>query len=186
MDKRKRHGTQIGRPEDRSDISIRPMRKPDIDGIIGLHAEFEQYLLCLDPNRRCKSDEEFRGILIRDGFGRGRAFYGFVAERLTKKIGYILYHFGYDPDEMEGRVVYVIDLFVTAVERKLGVGSLLVEEVASMCRRSNAIDIYFGVWTRNRSARAFYKRIGASEKDDLPFMHCERAKWPKEVREQSH
>ena len=57
----------------------------------------------------------------------------------------LIYHTGYDPDEMQGRVLYIIDLFVTDRARGLGVGSRLMKAVAVECRKIGGIDIYFGV-----------------------------------------
>lgn len=32
-------------------------------------------------------------------------------------VGYALYHYGFDPDEMQGKVIYLIDLFVSEKAR---------------------------------------------------------------------
>ena len=104
-------------------------------------------------------------------------FLGFVAKKNGTAIGYIFYHYGYDPDEMEGRVIYIIDLFVTGKERSHGVGRLLMKNVAKECKRIGGISIYFGVWLKNKEAASFYRKLRAEFADELPFMHWDRNKW---------
>ncbi len=159
------------------DILIKPIKRTDINGVVKLHSEFEKYLKDLDSKYKIQSNKKFSQSLSKDCFGRKRYFNGFVAHKNNKPIGYILYHFGYDPDEMEGRVVYIIDLFVTQNERKKGTGSLLMNTVAAIGNRYGAIAVYFGVWIKNKEAIAFYTKIGAKLKHELPFMKWDKKMW---------
>jgi len=159
-------------------IAVRPIKKADVDGLVQLHMEFEKYLKAIDNSRPRLARNTYRERLINDGFGKTRAFSGLIACRDGTPIGYVFYHHGYDPDEMRGRVLYVIDLYVTEKERNLGIGRLLMDSVASVCMGTCGIDIYFGVWAKNKPAQAFYKTLGATKVHDVPFMHWKRNQWP--------
>jgi GNAT superfamily N-acetyltransferase len=158
-------------------VIIRPIRRSDIAVLVDLHLQFEAFLRILDPKRRHEAAGAFANRLKREGFGRNRAFCGYLATSQKRPVGYIFYHYGYDPDEMRGRVVYVIDLYVTNNIRNARIGSRLMEAVASNCRRVGGIDIYFGVWDRNKAAIAFYERIGARHNSEIMLYHWTKASW---------
>jgi GNAT superfamily N-acetyltransferase len=152
-------------------VSIIPITKKDVPGIERLRDEFEGYLQSLSNRpRETHSTQERKARLLRDGFGKNRAFHGFVATRDGEALGYVFYHLGYDPDEMQGRIAYVIDLFVTRNSRGLGIGRRLMRKVARLCRRKGGKAIYFGAWRRNEGAIRFYKSLGAYRINDVPFM----------------
>lgn len=158
-------------------IYIKPMKRKDVNDVVRLEKEFDQYLAQLsEKSRRSFSIKSQTKRVLKDGFGRNRAFQGFIARRGNDAVGYVIYHSGYDPDEMRGRVIHVVDLFVTNRARRLGVGSLLMKAVAKECKKIGGIGIYFGVWKRNKSAIKFYKRLGANWTEDF-FMHWERKHW---------
>ncbi len=159
-------------------IYIRPIKRTDVNDIVWLEKEFDEYLERLSKHRRKPfSTKNHANRILKDGFGKNRAFQGFIARRGNSAIGYILYHVGYDPDEMHGRVLYIIDLFVTDGVRGLGVGSRLMKAVAVECKKIGGIDIYFGVWLKNKSAIKFYKKIGANWVKEVPFMRWDKSHW---------
>jgi GNAT superfamily N-acetyltransferase len=92
-------------------------------------------------------------------------------------VGYLFYHEGYDPDEMSGRVIYVIDLLVSEEFRGSGIGTLLMKRVAALCRKIEGNDVYFGVWLKNKAAIKFYEKLGAEWVDEVPFMRWNSKKW---------
>jgi len=94
-------------------LSVRPIKKGDVDGLVRLHKEFEKYLRAIDKTRPRIARNNYRERPINDGFGKARAFSGLIARIDAMPIGYVFYHQGYDPDEMKGCVLYVIDLYVT-------------------------------------------------------------------------
>ena len=155
-------------------VSIRTIQRGDVNPIAVLHHDFESYLRSLDPKRPKDSSPQFRARLLRDGFGPHAAFNGFVAVQEEAILGYVLYHAGYDPDEMRGRVYYVIDLYVTERSRRCGIGRKLMKKVVDASRKRGAIDVYFAVWTKNPSAEAFYHKIGASHNPELRFYHLNK------------
>ncbi len=59
----------------------------------------------------------------------------------------------------------------------MGVGTALMEAVAAQSKRRKAIDIYFGVWDRNKVARGLHARLGARPKGEIVFHHWTEAMW---------
>ncbi|HML02583.1 MAG TPA: GNAT family N-acetyltransferase [Candidatus Bathyarchaeia archaeon] len=159
-------------------ISINRVKKQDVLDIAMLQKEFEAYLGRLSGKPREPFSVRKRASrLLRDSFGRKAAFQGFIARKEGKAVGYIFYHQGYDPDEMRGRVIYIVDLFVSENTRRSSVGALLMKRVAALCKKIGGIRIYFGVWLKNKPAIKFYKKLGAEWVTDVPFMRWESEKW---------
>ncbi len=168
-------------PAGQTPVTVRPIRATDVPALVDLHQQFESYLKTLDPHRRAEALSVYQDRLRRDGFGGRRRFHGYLAVVGGKAAGYLFYHQGYDPDEMKGPVVWIIDLYVRQGERRRGVGTALMEAVAAQSKRLNAIDIYFGVWDRNKAAQAFYARLGARPKGEIVFHHWTKREYPSVV-----
>ena len=150
---------------------IAPITRMDVPAVEKLRDEFEMYLQRLSNEPREKqSKKERKARLLKDGFGKNRAFYGFVAKDGNRALGYAFYHFGYDPDEMQGRVIHVVDLFVTRKARGLGIGRRLMGKVADVCKENGGKAVYFAVWRKNKTAIRFYRGLGADWIKDVPFM----------------
>ena len=153
------------------EVCISPITKMDVPAVEKLRDEFEVYLQELSNKPREKQlKKERKARLLRDGFGKNRAFYGFVAKYGDRALGYAFYHFGYDPEEMQGRVIYVVDLFVTKKARGLGIGRQLMSRIADICKENGGKAVYFAAWRRNKTAIRFYKGLGADWIKDVPFM----------------
>ena len=88
---------------------MRPATAEDAESVIRLEKEFEDYLASIGDTNPTSLN---RDTYLRDGFGEEAAFSGLIAESEETVIGYLLYHPGYDVDR-GGRVLHVIDLFVT-------------------------------------------------------------------------
>ena len=160
-----------------SKFQIKKMTKADVHEIFRLRGEFENYLQNLSDVDRETLTSKREKRFLRDGFGRKPAFQGLIAKRGSSTLGFIIFNLGYDPDEMHGRVAYVLDLFVTEKARRLGVGKALMKSVARICKKAGGIDIYFCVWKKNRSAFRFYNRLGAERINDMVWMDWPREKW---------
>jgi GNAT superfamily N-acetyltransferase len=83
-----------------------------------------------------------------------------VAELDGAIVGYCLYHYGYE-STYAASGFYIVDLFVVADRRRLGIGRALVAELA---RRAKAAGDVFVWWTSrpaNAAAQAAYARLGA-------------------------
>lgn len=144
-------------------LSVRAATAEDADAVASLGREFVEYLRAFgDPAPRGIAATEY----LRDGFGKRRAFSGFIAESDGGIVGYLLYHDGYDIDR-GGRVLHVIDLFVSAAARHEGTGRALMEKAADECRRLGGHALVWSVYPPNAAARAFYERLGATYSGDL-------------------
>ena len=158
-------------------IKITPVQKSDIKEIFRLQGEFDAYLQSLTSKKRTDYGAERQKAFVKFGFGRKPAFKCLVAKSGKVALGYVCYHMGYDPSEMLGPVVHIVDLFVTEKARGLGVGNSLMKKVSEICRKEHGIAIYFCVWKRNKAAIRFYKRIGAELDWSAPFMSWPKRKW---------
>ena len=83
-------------------MEINHFRKSHIDAIVELTQEFDEYLCRLSDFPRDPFDTFMtKKKLLRYGFGREKSFSGYVAKLDGKIVGYALYHYGFDPDEMQ-------------------------------------------------------------------------------------
>ncbi len=139
-----------------------------IDRIIELTREFDEYLQGFSSVEREEFDVEEQGAkLMRYGFGEEKSFSWYVAEVDGLIVWYALYHYGFDPDEMQWKVIHLIDFFVSESARGYWVGRALIDKLQS---HEDSIGLYFWVWKKNIWAIEFYKKIGAEWCDDVPFM----------------
>ncbi len=150
-------------------FSIRPALADDADRVGQLARQFADYLRDLGDT----SDFQFDArAYLRDGFGPSPAFSGIVAEINCRVIGYLLYHPGYDTDRAI-RLLHVVDLYVEAGFRGIGVGRALMETVASVAEQAGAKGLLWSVYSPNVNAAEFYKRLGARYVKGLDFMYLE-------------
>lgn len=147
-------------------LVVRPLRVEDAAAIDRMGDSFKDYL------RRLGDTTEFRfdaSTFRRNGFGPDPAFAGLIAERDGEAVGYLLYHFGYDT-ERGVRIIHVIDLWVELFIRNAGIGRALMREVARIARERSAAELIWTVYGPNKSAAAFYERIGAEHVRELSIM----------------
>jgi GNAT superfamily N-acetyltransferase len=138
-------------------IKIHSIRRSDAEQVGQMIRGMAQYLRGLGDN----TDFRFNAkSFLRDGFGRNRAFYGFIVEADGTAAGYALYHGGYDTDKGY-RVVYLADLYVRPEYRGMGLGRQLIEAVKNEAKKKEAKKIFWTVYAPNRAARQFYWHIGA-------------------------
>ncbi len=149
---------------------VRPKRT-DAKDIFRLQKEFDAYLQSLTKKKRKDHALKREKAFMRYGFGKNRLFYTLIAKKNRVAVGYICYHLGYDPDEMQGPVIHVIDIFVSSSARGHGIGKSLMKAVAEVCKRKGGFALYFAVWNKNKSAIKFYKKLGADWEREVPFMH---------------
>src|SRR5512132_1185872 len=104
-------------------IEIRQCTADDAEAIASLATEFQSYLHELGD----ETDFDWGAAkYLADGFGETPAFEGLVAEVDSRVVGYALYHFGYDTDRGQ-RLIYLIDLFVSQLCRRAGIGDKLMQ-----------------------------------------------------------
>ncbi len=149
-------------------IKIRVFRKSDIDAVIELMREFDNYLQSLSSIERDDFDyERQREKLLRYWFWEEKSFSWYVAAIDDEIVGYALYHYGFDPDEMQWKVIHLIDFFVSEQARGHWVGRALIDKLQS---HEDSIGLYFWVWRKNLGAIEFYKKIWAEWCEDVPYM----------------
>ena len=149
-------------------LKILSLRKYHIDHLLMLMEEFDEYLGELSSGPRDNFDaEKKREKILKDGFWKRPQYKGYLAKLGSQPVWYIFYHYGYDPDEMEGMVIHVIDLFVNEKARGHGVGKLLMKQLQE---KEGVIALYFWVWKKNTLAIDFYKKLGADWIEDVPYM----------------
>jgi len=148
-------------------VIIRTATPHDAEAVASLGREFVAYLHALgDQHPHCLSAEEY----LRDGFGEDPAFSGLIAELGGQVVGHLLYCRAYDND-LGGRTLYVIDLFVHEGTRRRGVGLTLMQEAANICRQFGGHQLLWCVYAPNKTALAFYEDLGAKYFPNLKFMH---------------
>lgn len=147
-------------------VHIRAATPKDATAIGQLAAQFADYLRGLGDDTNFQFTAE---TYLRDGFAANPAFAGIVAEIEGEVISYLLYHFGYDTDRAI-RLLHIIDFYVQADKRGQGVGRMMMQEAARICRAQGGSELFWAVYTPNRLASVFYERLGATYTKDLLFM----------------
>lgn len=99
--------------------------------------------------------------VVRDGFGAAPRFSLLVAEVDGEVAGYAMYHAAYDSD-IAAPAVCLVDLYVDAPVRRLGVGRALMRALARVTLRAGARTLEWGVHEANVKAIAFYRALGAA------------------------
>jgi GNAT superfamily N-acetyltransferase len=149
-----------------NNIKIRPVKRSDAEQVGQMIQGMAAYLRGLGDN----TDFQFNAkSFLRDGFGRHRAFYGFIAEVDGKAAGYSLYHDGYNTDKGY-RIVYLADLYVRPEYRGTELGRQLIEAVKTAARKRGAKKMFWTVYAPNHAARQFYWHIGARYSTDMLEM----------------
>jgi GNAT superfamily N-acetyltransferase len=83
-----------------------------------------------------------------------------VAELDGAIVGYCLYHYGYE-STYAASGFYIVDLFVVADRRRLGIGRALVAELAKRAREAGDVFLWWTSRPVNEAANAAYARLGA-------------------------
>jgi GNAT superfamily N-acetyltransferase len=149
-------------------MQILSLSKSHIDGLVQLESEFEDYIQSLSSVERDNFDREAKKQqLLKYAFWKDKIFSGYVAKIWKNIVWYVLYHYGFDPDEMQGKIIYMTNLFVTEKVRWKWVGKALIAKLQS---HPDSIGIYFWVWKKNIPTIWFYQKLGADWIEDVPFM----------------
>src|ERR1051326_1677491 len=131
---------------------IRKARKKDVPQILSLIKELAAYEKA--PQEVKVSVKE----LLRDGFGKKKAYECFVAEIQSRKIitGIALYYIKYST--WKGRCIYLDDIIVTEKLRGQGIGKKLFEEVIKVAKKMKVRKLEWQVLNWNEPAINFYKK----------------------------
>ncbi len=110
-------------------------------------------------------DKVFSEVRVReDGFGESPAFTVIVAELDGEAVGYALVQPFYNTD-LACRGLWLSDLFVVDGLRGRGIGRKLAAAVARRAVDTGACSLWWGVFSANAQARAFYAGLGARDDD---------------------
>lgn len=133
-------------------LRVRRARPADSTRIAELAALFGEY-----QREECKLDAE---KIVRDGFGRKRAFWCHVAELNGSVVGYALVTPWYEP-AAAARGLYVADLFVCEHARRQGVGRELLRTVCIEALERRCVFVGWLSKDWNELAHEFYRGTGA-------------------------
>lgn len=149
-------------------MQILNFRTSHIDAVVELTREFDEYLQSLSSVKRDNFDsQKQKEKLLKYGFWKEKSFSWYIAKVDNEIVGYVFYHSGFDPDEMQGKVIHLIDFFVSEKARRKWAGRALVEKLQS---HKDSIWLYFSVWKKNLGAIKFYESLWAKWCDDVPYM----------------
>jgi GNAT superfamily N-acetyltransferase len=103
-----------------------------------------------------------------DGFGKDRIFYFLVAESNDEIVGLALYYFKYST--WKGKGIYLDDIVVTESHRRMGIGSMLLDELIRVADKQGAMKLEWQVLDWNVSAIDFYKKYKVNF--DSEWVNC--------------
>lgn len=149
-------------------MKVVSLRKSHIDLLVELASEFEDYIQSLSSVERESFDIEWKKRqLLKYAFWKDKIFSGYVAKSWKEIVGFTLYHYGFDPDEMQGKVIYMFELFVSEQSRWKWAWRALIQKLQS---HEDSLGLYFWVWKKNLPTIEFYKKMWADWIEDVPFM----------------
>ena len=132
---------------------IRVAAEADVPAIHGLIVELAVYEREPDAVSITQAD------LLRDGWGAQPRFTCLVAEADASVCGFALYHPIYST--WQGHSLYLEDLYVQPAYRGRGIGTTLLQRVASVAVSQGCTRLDWSVLTWNEPAIRVYERIGA-------------------------
>jgi len=150
--------------------------------------EFEDALTALDPTGEGPPRVNHEAAFLRDACGELPWFRCLFAENASGPLGYLSYFLGYWP-ELEGRCLFITDLFVREAARGRGVGRALMAEAAAILEARGGNLVMWTVWNLNDPAIRFYESLGATYMDEERLMRWPASRWPKQrggLREAEH
>lgn len=136
-----------------SDVRIRRARRSDAAVI----ARFANDLNRLEA---CATTPFTKASVLRDGFGRNRAFTALVATLNRRVVGCLIYLNGYDTDK--ARPCYWVEIiYVSPTARGRSIGHKLMGTLAAQVLREGRPSICWGVRANNKQAAKFYAGLDA-------------------------
>lgn len=142
------------------DIKIESITKDHFTSLISLFVEFANF-----QNARDKLTNSIEQMREEENY-----IQGFVAQNEDNEIiGYVIIFFAYYT--WVGKSLYMDDLYVRPNYRGKGIGSQLLQQVASFAKENNCKRLRWQVSDWNAPAIEFYKTIGA--KISSEEMNCD-------------
>ncbi len=140
-------------------VTIREATEADIPQILAFIRALAAYER--EPDAVVATEEG----LLRDGFGPNPYYFCLIGAYEGRPAGFALYFFNYST--WMGRPgIYLEDLFVLPEFRGLGVGKLLLKQVAAVAVEKGCKRLQWEVLDWNTSAIDFYRAMGAEFLDE--------------------
>jgi GNAT superfamily N-acetyltransferase len=138
--------------------TIRPAVREDVPRIL----EFIRGLAAFErmPDAVTATEES----LEREGFGDHPLYFCLIAEHDGRTAGYAIYFFSYST--WVGPGIYLEDIFVEPELRGLGIGKLLLEQVAAIAVEKGCARLQWAVLDWNTPAIEFYRAMGGEFLDE--------------------
>ena len=136
------------------DITLRKGIKEDLPQVLELIKELAEYENALDQV------EVTLDQLEKDGFEGHPHYYLLVAEYDNQIIGVCFYFIRYST--WKGKVMFLEDFVVKEEYRRMGIGSMLFEEIIKITKKENMDGLHWQVLDWNTPALNFYKKYNAS------------------------
>ncbi|XP_039745115.1 thialysine N-epsilon-acetyltransferase-like [Pararge aegeria] len=138
------------------EVTVRDMRAEDMADIHRMIHELAEFEGMPDGPQLSVQD------LIEDGFACSPSwFFGLVAERRGRVVGYALVNRAYS--SWTRRAFYVEDLFVRPEARARGVGGRLMRALCGRALAAGVRRVDWHVLASNAGALRFYARLGARD-----------------------
>jgi ribosomal protein S18 acetylase RimI-like enzyme len=140
-------------------MNIRNAEEKDIEEIVSLACEFENYLDELEstPESERISKDTIKKVLV-EGFSDPKHTI-LVAVEEGKLIG--LSDFWVYPEFIHGgQSAYLNNLFILEKHRRKGIGSQLLSETIEKAKEKNAVALHISILPENIIAQNFYKKFG--------------------------
>jgi ribosomal protein S18 acetylase RimI-like enzyme len=140
-------------------MEIRLAHEKDVEGIVDLAGQFEDYLDELEstPQEERISREKLKSVLLEGFFDPKHII--LIVEEESKLIG--LSDFWIYPEFIHGgHSAYLNNLFITERFRRTGIGSKLFSETIKKAREMDAVAMHISVLPENVIAQNFYRKNG--------------------------
>ena len=135
-------------------MRIRPIEAADLPNVISMIREFAEFE---DLAQYCEVDEKRLRAAM---FGADAIVEGLVAVEGDTFAGYALFYPAFS--SFRGELgLHLEDLYVKQEYRGQGIGRSLLRAIAEKARARGFVRIDLMVSEQNRSAKAFYERLGA-------------------------
>jgi ribosomal protein S18 acetylase RimI-like enzyme len=151
-------------------MNFRDAEDRDIEAILNLAFEFEEYLDDLDPppDSEKVSRETMQKVLM-DGFSDPKHAI-LVAEDEGEVIGFS--DIWVYPEVIHGgNSAYLNNIFISKEYQRKGIGSQLLREIIKKARDMEAVALHISVLPKNVIAQNFYRKNGITWEIKMYEMH---------------
>ena len=137
-----------------SEIKIREGLQADLPAILNLIKELAEY-------EKAPAEVEVTLAEMENwGFGTGKIFDFFVAEKEATIVGLALYYYKYST--WKGKCLFLEDIIVTEKMRGSGIGKLLFDKIIVVAKKEKVRRLEWQVLDWNEPAIKFYKKYKAT------------------------